>query len=195
MNTLAHLYLSGDDPELILGNFIGDSVRGDEFSQLEERVQEGVRLHRKIDRFTDKHPIFRQICALMREDFGRYCSVVADVFLDHFLAREWERFDTRPLEDYIRWIHQVLAHRIDACPERSRRYFRYLRTTDTLLHYRSTEGISQTLSQMATRARFNSGMEHAGVVLLRCYPKLEEGFELFFPELARYALRERRLAA
>jgi len=195
MNTLAHLYLSGDDPELILGNFIGDSVRGDEFSQLDERVQEGVRLHRKIDSFTDKHPAFRQICALMREDFGRYCSVVADVFLDHFLAREWERFDTRLLEDYIRWIHQVLAQRIDACPERSRRYFRYLSTTDALLHYRSTEGVSQTLAQMAKRARFNSGMEHAGAVLLRCYPKLEEGFELFFPELARYALRERRLAA
>ena len=63
MNTLAHLHLSGDDPELILGNFIGDSVRGDEFSQLDERVQAGVMLHRKIDRFTDKHPVFRQVCA------------------------------------------------------------------------------------------------------------------------------------
>ncbi|HCX88427.1 MAG TPA: DUF479 domain-containing protein, partial [Gammaproteobacteria bacterium] len=122
MNTLAHLYLSGDDPELILGNFIGDSVRGDEFSQLEQRVQQGVMLHRKIDRFTDGHPVFRQISALMRKDFGRYCSVVADVFLDHFLAREWERFDSRPLEDYTRWIHQILARRIDTCPERSRRY-------------------------------------------------------------------------
>jgi len=195
MNTLAHLYLSGDDPELILGNFIGDSVRGNEFSQLDERVQQGVILHRKIDRFTDKHPVFRQICTLMREDFGRYCSVVADVFLDHFLAREWERFDARPLEDYIRWIHQILARRIDTCPERSRRYFRYLNTTDTLLHYRSTEGISQTLSQMAKRTRYDSGMENAGAVLLRRYPRLEEGFELFFPELVRFASGERRLAA
>ena len=194
MNTLAHLHLSGDDPELILGNFIGDSVRGDEFSQLHERVQEGVLLHRKIDRFTDKHPVFRQICALMREDFGPYCSVVADVFLDHFLAREWERFDARPLEDYLRWVHQILAGRIDTCPERSRRYFEYLSATDTLLHYRSTEGISQTLSQMAKRARFDSGMEKAGAVLLQQYVKLEESFELFFPDVANFAAGERRLA-
>ena len=152
-------------------------------------------LHRKIDRFTDKHPVFRQICALMRKDFGRYCSVVADVFLDHFLAREWERFDAPPLEDYIRWIHQILAGRIDTCPERSRRYFRYLNTTNTLLHYRSTEGISETLSQMAKRARYDSGMENAGAVLLRRYPRLEEGFELFFPELVRFASGERRSAA
>ena len=190
MNTLAHLYLSGNDPELILGNFIGDSVRGGEFSQLDERVQEGVRLHRKIDRFTDQHPIFRQICSLMRADFGRYCTVVADVFLDHFLARDWERF-----EDYTRWIHQILAERIDTCPERSRRYFEYLSTTDTLLHNRSTAGISRTLLQMAKRARFNSGMENAGAVLRRQYPQLKEGFESFFPELVRYTLGERRAHA
>ena len=192
MNTLAHLYLSGNDPDLILGNFIGDSVRGGEFSQLDERVQEGVRLHRKIDRFTDQHPIFRQICSPMRADFGRYCTVVADVFLDHFLARDWERFDARSLEDYTRWIHRILAERIDTCPERSRRYFKYLSTTDTLLHYRSTEGISRTLLQMAKRARFNSGMENAGAVLRRQYPQLKEGFESFFPELVRYTLGERR---
>ena len=195
MNTLAHLYLSGNDADLILGNFIGDSVRGGEFSQLDERVQEGVRLHRKIDRFTDQHPIFRQICSLMRGDFGRYCTVVADVFLDHFLARDWERFDARSLEDYTRWIHRILAERIDTCPERSRRYFKYLSTTDTLLHYRSTEGISRTLLQMAKRARFNSGMENAGAVLRRQYPQLKEGFESFFPELVRYTLGERRTHA
>ena len=195
MNTLAHLYLSGNDPDLILGNFIGDSVRGREFFQLDERVQEGVRLHRKIDRFTDQHPIFRQISSLMRGDFGRYCTVVADVFLDHFLARDWERFDARSLEDYTRWIHQILAERIDTCPERSRRYFKYLSTTDTLLHYRSTEGISRTLLQMAKRARFNSGMENAGAVLRRQYPQLKEGFESFFPELVRYTLGERRAHA
>ena len=195
MNTLAHLYLSGNDPDLILGNFIGDSVRGGEFSQLDERVQEGVRLHRKIDRFTDQHPIFRQICSLMRGDFGRYCTVVADVFLDHFLARDWERFDARSLEDYTRWIHQILAERIDTCPERSRRYFKYLSTTDTLLHYRSAEGINRTLLQMAKRARFNSGMENAGAVLRRQYPQLKEGFESFFPELVRYTLGERRAHA
>ena len=194
MNTLAHLHLSGDDPELILGNFIGDSVRGDEFSQLHERVQEGVLLHRKIDRFTDKHPVFRQICVLMWEDFGRYSSVLADVFLDLFLAREWERFDARPLEDYLRWVQQILAGRIDTCPERSRRYFEYLSATDTLLHYRSTEGISQTLSQMAKRARFDSGMEKAGAVLLQRYVKLEESFELFFPDVANFAAGERLLA-
>ncbi len=127
MNTLAHLYLSGDDPDLLLGNFIGDSVRGDDFLQLEYRVQQGVLLHRSIDRFTDQHAVFKHICSMMRDGFSRYAPVVADVFLDHFLARDWERFNTQPLKEYVQWAQGLLASRIDRCPERSRRYFHYLR--------------------------------------------------------------------
>ena len=113
MNTLAHLYLSGDDPDLLLGNFIGDSVRGDDFLQLEYRVQQGVLLHRSIDRFTDQHAVFKHICSMMRDGFSRYAPVVADVFLDHFLARDWERFNTQPLKEYVQWAQGLLASRID----------------------------------------------------------------------------------
>ena len=128
-------------------------------------------------------------------ELDRRFKISQDPAFAYFLARDWERFDARSLEDYTRWIHQILAERIDTCPERSRRYFKYLSTTDTLLHYRSTEGISRTVLQMAKRARFNSGMENAGAVLRRQYPQLKEGFESFFPELVRYTLGERRAHA
>ena len=187
MNTLAHLYLSGDDPDLLLGNFIGDSVRGDDFLQLEYRVQQGVLLHRKIDRFTDQHVIFKHICSIMRDGFGRYAPVVADVFLDHFLARDWERFNTYSLKEYVQWAQGLLAPRIEGCPERSRRYFHYLSTTNTLVHYQSIEGICSTLLQMSKRTRFKSGMENAKPVLTSCYEELEENFEIFFPEVVEFA--------
>jgi len=187
MNTLAHLYLSGDDPDLLLGNFIGDSVRGDDFLQLEYRVQQGVLLHRKIDRFTDQHAAFKHICSIMRDGFSRYAPVVADVFLDHFLARDWERFNTQPLKEYVQWAQGLLASRIEGCPERSRRYFHYLNKTNTLVQYQSIDGICNTLSQMSKRTRFKSGMENAEPVLTNCYNELEENFEIFFPEVVKFA--------
>ena len=187
MNTLAHLYLSGDDPDLLLGNFIGDSVRGDDFLQLEYRVQQGVLLHRKIDRFTDQHVIFKHICSIMRDGFGRYAPVVADVFLYHFLARDLERFNTYSLKEYVQWAQGLLAPRIEGCPERSRRYFHYLSTTNTLVNYQSIEGICSTLLQMSKRTRFKSGMENAKSVLTSCYEELEENFEIFFPEVVEFA--------
>jgi len=192
LNTLAHLYLSGSDPDLILGNFIGDSIRGAQFEELNPQVQQGVLLHRQIDRYTDAHPVFRRLSSLMREDFGRYCSVVADVFMDHFLAKDWHRYHRQPLVDYTNWVKCVLTPRISAYPARSQRFFDYLSRTDTLLHYRSTSGINQTLSQMAQRTRFDSGMEKSGEVLSRLYPQLQNGFDDFFPQLVAYAERQRQ---
>ena len=60
MNFLAHIYLSGEDQELKIGNFIADSVKGKKFAQFPERIQQGITLHRKIDSYTDSHPIVRE---------------------------------------------------------------------------------------------------------------------------------------
>ncbi len=60
MNFLAHLYLSADDPEIQLGNFIGDFVRGrDLSSRFSPGIVKGISLHREIDEFTDRHPIVK----------------------------------------------------------------------------------------------------------------------------------------
>jgi acyl carrier protein phosphodiesterase len=124
---------------------------------------------------------------MMRDGFSRYAPVVADVFLDHFLARDWERFNTQPLKEYVQWAQGLLASRIEGCPERSRRYFHYLNKTNTLVQYQSIEGICSTLLQMSKRTRFKSGMENAEPVLTNCYNELEENFEIFFPEVVKFA--------
>jgi len=187
VNTLAHLYLSGVDPDRLLGNFIGDSVRGAELTTLPESVQRGVFLHRQIDRYTDRHPVFRELCALLRPHFHRYAPVVGDVFLDHFLARDWSSHHPQALDDYVDWVHETIGPGITDCPERSQRYFNYLVQTQTLKHYRTIDGINHTLGQMAKRARFNSRMDTGGAVLSAHYAAIESTFQAFFPELVAFA--------
>ncbi len=48
MNYLAHLYLSGENPEIRFGNFIGDAIKRNQFLQLPENISAGVLLHRKM---------------------------------------------------------------------------------------------------------------------------------------------------
>lgn len=187
MNTLAHLYLSGIDPERLLGNFIGDSVRGSEFTNLPPGVQRGVLLHRQIDQFTDTHPVFRSLYKLLRPYFGRYAAVVGDVFLDHFLARDWTSHHPQELNEYIEWVHHTISPQIGQCPIRSQRYFEYLVQTQTLAAYRNIDGIAQTLGQMAKRARFASRMETGGAVLAEHYATIESSFEAFFPAIVEFA--------
>ncbi len=190
MNYLAHLYLSGADEDLLLGNFIGDSIRGDQFERLDPAVQAGVSLHRSIDRFTDSHCVVGRTKALMRNDFGRYAAVVADVFFDHFLARDWRDYHPVALPEYASHIYRTLASRLQQCPPRSRDFFQYMVRVDVLTNYATIKGIEDVLCKMAQRTRFVSGMEQAGEVLRQRYDALEKYFLAFFPELTAFADRE-----
>ncbi|GIT53838.1 MAG: ACP phosphodiesterase [Pseudomonadota bacterium] len=186
MNYLAHLYLSGDSEDLLVGNFIGDSVRGDGFDVLSAGVQDGVRLHRYIDRFTDTHPVVRRSKKRMWHQFGRYSSVVADVFFDHFLAQDWHRYHPLPLAKYSTHICMILKTRLNEFPERSRRFLNYMAGNQVLPSYASISGIGTVLAQMAGRARFESKMEYGSRELRRCYSSYRKDFQEFFPELRRH---------
>jgi acyl carrier protein phosphodiesterase len=57
MNFLAHIYLSGSEHEILIGNFIADSIRGKQFDAYQNSIQQGILLHREIDEYTDSHPV------------------------------------------------------------------------------------------------------------------------------------------
>ena len=59
MNFLAHVYLSGSNIHLAVGNLIADRVKGKNIELLAPEIQEGVLLHRAIDTYTDQHPLVR----------------------------------------------------------------------------------------------------------------------------------------
>ena len=101
MNFLAHLYLSGDDKEIMLGNLIADSVKGNAILDFNEGVQEGIRLHRRIDHFTDEHPIVQRSKERLRPKYHKFAGVVTDMFYDHFLARDWDHYsEKKPLRHH-----------------------------------------------------------------------------------------------
>ena len=102
MNYLAHIYLADHGSEkLLLGNFLGDFVRKSEEPAYEDTIRQGIHMHRKIDSFTDSHPIFlisrRRVSDLNR----RYAGVLVDMFYDHFLAKNWQGYSGIHLEKYV----------------------------------------------------------------------------------------------
>ena len=118
--------------------------------------------------------------------FGRYSSVVADVFLDHFLASDWDAYHPRSLEAFAVSVESILRPRLAEIPDRSRRFFDYMTQNRVLLSYASITGTGKVLSQMAQRARFESHMEHGADELSRCYEAYHQDFRSFFPELCTY---------
>lgn len=188
MNFLAHLYLSGNRPGVMVGNFIGDFVKG---RHVRERfppdLAMGIDLHRAIDAFTDGHPIVTRSKQRLRPLFRHYSPVVADMFYDHFLAANWSDYHPLPLADFAANVYDLLNSYLEVLPPAVQRLLPYMVKGNWLVSYAEPEGIHKALSGMAARTPYESGMEKAGNVLQAHYGDFREEFMEFFPEIEAYA--------
>ena len=186
MNYLAHLFLAGTDPEMILGNFIADHVKGSDTLKYSENVRKGISMHRAIDTFTDQHPVVRQSIARLRADFRKYAGVIVDMYYDHFLSAQWDEYSDTDLPEFTRIRYDILNTFQSILPARSARLLFYMEKQNWLLSYGSFAGMQQAFNGMSRRTTFESNMELAVVNLKAGYSEFNQEFRQFFPELQSY---------
>lgn len=186
MNFLAHLYLSGNSTELMIGNFIGDSVKGKNYKKYSNGIIEGITLHRKIDTYTDNHQIVMKSKIRLRPNYHKYAGVIVDVFYDHFLAANWIDYSPVPLYEYAQSVYNIMTDNLNNLPERTKEMLPYMVLGNWLVRYAKIDGIDRALKGMATRTKFRSNMEHAAGDLEKDYHLYETEFKTFFPELIKY---------
>jgi acyl carrier protein phosphodiesterase len=183
MNFLAHAYLSGNDENIIVGNFIADHVKGKAVERYSDQIKTGIRLHRRIDAFTDAHPVVRKSIARLKGDYGRFSGVIVDMFYDHFLAKYWNEYSNLPIRRFTSGIYRVMMKHFIILPPKTRRILPFMMADDWLLGYSRLEGLNMALSGMSRRTNFNSGMEHAVEALKRDYELFRIEFSDFFTDL------------
>ncbi len=188
MNFLAHSFLSGDNPKILIGNFIGDFVKGRNLlEQFDPDIALGIELHRGIDAFTDTHPIVALSKQRLRPTYRHYSAVIVDMYYDHFLAANWQRYHTLPLQEYACQVYDILKANEEMLPQQVKYMLSYMIPGNWLLNYAHTEGIHRALSGMARRSRHESKMELAVHNLVEYYDEFEKEFSSFFPELQSFS--------
>lgn len=186
MNYLAHAFLSGDDPELLLGNFIADSVKGKQIQLYAPQVIKGIKLHRLIDAYTDSHAIVEFSKARLRPTYKKFAPVIVDMFYDHFLASRFQQFTAESLGAYTKRVYAIVNSNFENLPMRMQHMLPHMMHHNWLQSYAKIEGINQALTGMSRRTSFDSGMETATLELERNYDQYASEFESFFPELRHY---------
>lgn len=185
MNFLAHIYLSGDNELVKIGNFMADGIHGKP-DGLPADVQKGVKLHRAIDTFTDAHPIFRQGTKRLHANYHHYAGVVMDIFYDHFLAKNWSRYSDVPLKDFAAAFYKSLEDNYDILTERTKGMMPHMIKYDWLGSYATIEGIGRILTQMDHRTGNKSGMRESVNELTEFYDEFDAEFEAFFTEIQAF---------
>jgi acyl carrier protein phosphodiesterase len=186
LNYLAHLYLSGSNDQLKIGNFIADHVKGSVIENYSGDVLAGIHFHRLIDSFTDQHPVVSISNARLRPDFRKYAPVISDVFFDHFLARNWSAYHHLPLEKFAENSYTLMRSNEQLLPVRAVYMLNYMESQNWLVHYASIEGIEKALTGLSKRTRFISNMDKAHLFLQEHYQDFENDFELFFKDIRLY---------
>lgn len=183
MNFLAHIYLSGDNDLIKIGNFMADGIHGKQFDIFPMGIQKGIILHRAIDTFTDAHPVFRQSTKRLHANYHHYSGIIVDIFYDHFLAKNWNSYSNESLEDYSERFYQSLRDNFDDLTPKTQKMMPYLIAHNWLLSYQSIDGIESVLTKMDTRMKHESNMRFSIAELKTFYSEFESEFTTFFEDL------------
>lgn len=187
MNFLAHLFLSKHDEELLVGNFIGDFVRKSEDKNFSEGIQRGIELHRKIDTFTDNHPIVRQGTRLLHSRHHKYAPVLLDVYYDFLLTKNWQAFSNQQLQDFTQNVYKILETYLPIMPPVLQHRLPLMIADNWLVQYGKLEGLQFTFNRMKRRASEPSHFDDAVETLQLHLEPLNEGFQRFFPEAIEWS--------
>lgn len=186
MNYLFHLYLSGDDPDILTGNFMGDFVKGRLDDSYPPLLRRGIELHRRIDSFAQSQPQFTRSRLRLSREFGLYRGILVDLFYDHFLSVTWSDWSAEPLTDYLHRVRRIVEGNSSCLPERLQGLLPVI-FDDMIPSYREAEGVGRALARMSKRVKRQNPLAGGGMELTRHYEGLHEDFLGFLPAARAFA--------
>lgn len=186
MNFLFHMLLSGEDAQILVGNFMGDFVKGPLHDRFPERIGLGLTLHRKIDSFASRNDLFQ--CSRRRLDphYGLYRGVLVDLFYDHFLVSEWSRWSDEPFDKYLARTRSIIEQQWTELPERLQKIVPTI-FEDLLPSYATISGIGIALERMSRRLTRTNPLSGGEDQLLQHYNGLRADFRGFMPQVQHFA--------
>lgn len=191
MNYLAHIYLSGDNKMIKIGNFMADSIRGKSYEVYERDIKRGILLHRAMDSFTDMHPIYRQSKHRLHSKYGHYSGVIMDIFYDHFLAKNWSLYSKIPLEEFTTDFYILLETNYEILTDKVKSIIPHMRNKNWLLSYSTIDGMQTIMNQMNHRIKNQVPIDESILELQEYYTEFESEFKLFFTEIQAFSILKR----
>ena len=180
MNFLAHIFLSNKKPHLVVGNFLADFIKNKEVAMLPLPIQEGVRMHRQIDTFTDNHPMVKQGVLRLRPAHRKFAPVVLDICFDYILAKNWERYSDEGLHFFTKEMYAILEDHIHLMPIHLQKQLPRMIADDWLVKYGTKPGLRYTFERMKKRTKYPRFFENAVDNFLKTMRNTKRNSTCFF---------------
>ena len=187
MNYLAHLFLAGNESEVIFGNLLEDFIHGrvdhPRNNHLNQRIKTGIRQHRLIDTYTDQHPTVKKVKGIFHQDFGRYDGIVVDVIFDHFLIKNWKTFTSEEFQPFRKRIHESLAKFEHLMPNTLLKLVHSMREHDWLANYEYDYGLERAFQSLNRKVTITRDLKLAIPLMHEHFEEINHHFIPFFHSL------------
>ena len=183
MNFLGHIYLSGHDEELAVGNLVADQIKGNKISELPDKIKSGIVLHRLIDEFTDNHNSYKNCVRELFPKYRHYSRVIIDMYFDHFLAANWNDFHRIPLKIYSNSFYDKLEKSCLYFNVQVQYFIRNFISQKWLEQYSNLKDLKVILKQMEERTKFPSKLAASTYDLIEKYTYFENYFFHFMEDV------------
>ena len=187
VNYLAHIYLSGDDPQTMIGGLLGDFVKGPLAGRYPTGIERGIALHRAIDAWFDQQPQIARARSRFQPPFRRFAGVIVDICYDHLLARRWAQYHPQPLDHFAGDFYRHLQRYYHQLPDNARRFADNAPRVRLLESYSQPGAVAIALERISRRLRRPVPLAQAAPQVTRDMPLLDSEFGELFPQLRNYA--------
>jgi acyl carrier protein phosphodiesterase len=187
VNWLAHVFLSEPDTGFQLGNLLADVVRGPQREGMSAEFIRGAACHKAIDAFTDAHPVVKRSRARVGSEHRRFSGVLVDVFYDHYLARNWQRYSPIALEAYTAAFYASATPHLRELPPDARALLERIISRDLLGSYVRVDGVERAMRRISaylnSRWKKQLALEQGIRDLVAQDAAFAADFDEFFPAL------------
>ncbi|MFT6879516.1 MAG: acyl carrier protein phosphodiesterase [Psychromonas sp.] len=192
MNYLAHVFLSGQNDEILFGNLLEDFMHGrvehERNNHLSAGIKKGINLHRRIDSITDNHGLVKACKSVFQPKFGRYASIVTDVLFDHFLIKNWNVFSGEDFPTFRQRAYKALEGYHDLMPDRLHNLVKSMTTHDWLKAYEFDEGLERAFSGLNNKIKSGPDLIPSIAIMHENYTFINDHFLSFFSILNTYSI-------
>ena len=185
MNFLGHSLISleideKENKETLYGNFTGDFYKGlVERIELSENLKEGIILHRIIDKTSDRKE--NLLNELLAEKFRIFKGIVSDMFIDHFLSKNFNNLFNKNIDDIEREILDKVKEYKNIFPKDFERTFNWLNDRNVMANYKDIDFLERAFQGLAKNIRRGEILNLAIAELKKNYNLFEEkSIEEFF---------------
>jgi len=178
MNFLGHSLISleideNKDKMTLYGNFTGDYYKGViDRIELPEDLKEGITLHRTIDKISDRKE--NSLNELLTDKFGIFKGIVSDMFIDHFLSKNFNNLFNKDIKLIEEKILNAIEKNRNIFPKDFDKMFKWLNDRNVMSNYKDIDFLERAFEGLARNIRKGEILNLATTELKKNYNLFEE---------------------